>query len=234
MSEHVKTPKTKAQYVKLEHSNSPYWIFEAESVLDVLFPEAWINVARFCRWWVGDNQDSNELRIVSGILQLTSPMSSSDLRDLLPSTVHFNLLPCTLRHQASFLPIADSYEYFYQYEYGDQRHPKQAKPLNLGSHSLTPAQRKYASIAISKGMDVNQAADPAKVVEFFRIRREGKAKSANPLTPVPPPAKKRRTQPPHAPQKHLTQSLGSIPDPHIPDDDSDCHITDDDELNNLL
>lgn len=215
----------KTHYVTLDFESSTYWLFEATDVPDPVFPDAWKNsIARFCRWWVTDNERQDDLRDVSGILQLMSPLSALEVHEHIDAQIGLFLFPCTLAHQAGFIPQLTHCQKFVQHEYGEQRFPKSVMKLPSYNTPLTPAQQRYANIAIRYGMNSREARDPEKVREFFRLRRLNKHES-------PMPTKRQRTNPPPAPVKHLTQSLGDIPDYSF--DGSDGHISSDDEINNL-
>lgn len=221
----------KTHYVTLDFESGSYWIFLASDVSDPVFPDAWkTTLAKFCRWWVTDHERPDDLRDVSGVLQLTSPLSAIEVREHIDSTINLTLLPCTLAQQAGFIPELTHSQKFVVHEYGEQRFPKSVAKLPSYNTPLTDAQQRYANIAVRLGMNVRDARDPAKVREFFRQRRLRKEQFSSPA----PSAKRPR---PTTPVKHLTQSLGDIPNPDYVDhsDPSDGHIsTDDDEINNIL
>lgn len=216
----------KTHYTTLDYESSTYWIFEASDVPDPIFPDAWKSISKFCRWWVTDHGRPDDLRDVSGILQLSSAMSGQELRDHVDPLLTLTLVPSTLAIQVAYLPSTNECQKFVVHEYGDQRFPKAVTKLPTYNSNLTPQQARFARIAVAKGMNSRDARVPQKVVEFFRQRKLNNA----PTTPTP---SKRQRRVPSPPKKHLTQSLGDIPDPNF-DFDSDGHITtDEDEINCL-
>lgn len=221
----------KTHYVTLDFESSSYWIFEAGDVSDPVFPDAWkSSIAKFCRWWVTDHERPDDLRDVSGVLQLPAPLSAVELREHVDSQINLSFLPCTLAQQAGFIPPLTHCQKFVVHEYGEQRFPKSVVKLPSYNTPLTPTQQRYARIAVRYGMNPRDARSPEKVREFFRMRRLNKSYN----TPPASSNKRVRIDPPPRPVKHLTQSLGDIPDP---DFYSDGHITDefdDDEINNIF
>lgn len=226
----------KTHYVTLDFESSSYWLFEAPDVPDPVFPDTWKALpAKFCRWWVTDQGRPDDLRDVYGVLQLPNPVSATELRELVDSNMQLILVPCTLAIQAGYIPPLQECQKFVIHEYGLQRFPKSVAKLPSYNSNLTKSQMRYARIAINLGMNPREASKPENVVEFFRQRRLNRAPSKN--NTAPPNYKRKRTSPPPTPVKHLTQSLGDIPDPdYDPDmpcfDDSDGHISDE-EINNM-
>lgn len=225
---YVPSTGIKTHYVTLDFESGSYWIFEASDVPDPVFPDAWKNsLAKFCRWWVTDHERPDDLRDVSGVLQLSSPLSAVEIREQIDCNINLTLLPSTLAQQAGFIPVLSHCQKFVVHEYGEQRFPKSVAKLPSYNTPLTQAQQRYANIAVRYGMNPRDARDPSKVREFFRQRRLQKTTSS------PAPSAKRPR--PNAPVKHLTQSLGDISHPDY-SDPSDGHISsaDDEEINNML
>lgn len=211
-----RSPTIITKTIKLSFDASSYWIFQSIDVPDPSFPDTWKAISHFCRWWIADHGISGDLRDVFGILQLTKPLSALNLKSMVAFPDELDLIPATLKVQASYLPPTVDYEEFVLREYGDQRLPRN---FSLPTY-LDPKSYKYSKLAIKLGMNPTEAQDKSKVIDFFRSRRKDKKKSSK------------------EPWKPLTQSLGDIPNPdYNPESDNDlgdCHLMSSDEDSKLV
>lgn len=207
-----RSPIPYTRTVKLCFDACSYWVFQSFDVPDPSFPDTWKAISRFCRWWIADHGITGDLRDVFGILQLTKPMSAKQISSLVANSEDLDLIPATLKIQASYLPPTVDYEEFVLREYGEQRFCYKSEIPDY----LTPKTVKFSKLAIKLGMDPSEAEDKMKVIEFFKQRRKSKKSKQSKL-----------------PWKPLTQSLGDIPNPdYNPESENDlgdCHLMSSDD-----